>query len=185
MVFEQIELMEELLRKRCFGKYRGKVVDNNDPTRMGRLKVTVDGIIDSGGLWAWPCVPYAGPSVGFYCLPPTGALVWVEFEAGDPSFPIWTGCMWATGELPTEALTSDTRLLRTEQAQITINDLVGEVTVKNQLNASVTLSLDVKTEAAAATHTVGPLGVVSESAPGKVEVGIGGVTINNGAFKVT
>jgi hypothetical protein len=81
-------------------------------------------------------------------------------------------------------LTADTRLLRTEQAQITINDLLGEVTVKNELNASVTLSVDVKTEAGLASHTVGALGVVSESTPGKVEVGVAGVTINNGAFKV-
>lgn len=182
---DHIELIEELLRKRYFGKYRGKVEDNNDLMRLGRIKVTVNGIIDSGGLWAWPCVPYAGPGVGFYCLPPSGALVWVEFEGGDPSFPIWTGCMWATGDLPSEVLTSDTRLLRTEQAQITINDLVGEITIKNELNASVTLSLDVTTEAGAATHTVGALGVVSESTPGKVEVGVAGVTINNGAFKVT
>jgi hypothetical protein len=181
---DHVELIEELLRKRFFGKYRGKVVDNNDPMRLGRVKVSVDGIVDSGGLWAWPCVPYAGPSVGFYCLPPSDALVWVEFEGGDPSFPIWTGCMWATGELPSEVLTADTRLLRTEQAQITINDLLGEVTVKNELNASVTLSVDVKTEAGLASHTVGALGVVSESTPGKVEVGVAGVTINNGAFKV-
>jgi hypothetical protein len=184
MHVDPLELIEELLHKRYFGKYRGKVVDNNDLMRLGRIKVSVDGIVESGGLWAWPCVPYAGPSVGFYCLPPTGAMVWVEFEGGDASFPIWTGCLWATGELPSEVLTSDTRLLRTEQAQITINDLLGEVTIKNELNASVTLALDVKTEAGLASHTVGALGVVSESAPGKVEVGLAGVTLNNGAFTV-
>jgi hypothetical protein len=182
---DAMELIEELLRKRYFGKYRGKVVDNNDLMRFGRIKVTVDGIVDGEGLWAWPCVPYAGPGVGFHCLPPSGALVWVEFEGGDPSFPIWTGCMWGMGDLPTEVLTSDFRVLCTEQAQIVINDLVGEVQVKNGLNASLTMNVDVKTEAGLATHTVGALGVVSESAPGKVEVGVAGVTINNGAFKVT
>ena len=79
MYGDPLELVEELLRRRCFGKYRGTVSDNNDLMRLGRLKVTVDGIIDGEGLWAWPCVPYAGPGVGFHCLPPTGALVWVEF----------------------------------------------------------------------------------------------------------
>ena len=144
---DSLELIEELLRRRYFGKYRGKVVDNNDVGRLGRIKVTVDGIVAGEGLWAWPCVPYAGPSVGFHCLPPEQALVWVEFEGGDPSFPIWTGCMWAMGELPTEVLTADNRMLRTEKAQIVIDDLAGEVVVKNQLNASVTLLADVKTEA--------------------------------------
>jgi hypothetical protein len=185
MELDHVEMIEELLRRRYFGKHRGMVVSNNDPVRLGRLKVTVDGIIDSGGLWAWPCVPYAGPRVGFYCLPPEGALVWVEFEGGDPSFPIWTGCLWAAGELPMEVLTADTRMLRTEQAQLTINDLLGEVVLKNEMSASVTLSVDVKSEAGLSTHTVGATGVVSESMPGKVEVGPAGVTLNNGAFKVT
>jgi len=184
MNINPLELIEELLHKRYFGKYRGTVVDNNDLMRLGRVKVSVDGIIDSGGLWAWPCVPYAGKSVGFYCLPPKDALVWVEFEGGDPSMPIWTGCMWANFELPTEVLTSDTRLLRTEKAQIAINDLIGEVKIKNELEASVTLLLDVKTEAGLATHTVGALGVVSESVPGKLAVGLTGVSINDGAFTV-
>jgi hypothetical protein len=181
-----LELIEELLRRRYFGKYRGKVVDNLDLMRLGRVKVSVDGVIDEGGLWAWPCVPYAGPGVGFYCLPPSGAMVWVEFEGGDPSLPIWTGCLWAMGELPTEVLTADSRMLRTEMAQIVINDLVGEVKIKNETLASVTLGLDVKTEAAGgiSTHTVGALGVVSESVPGKLEVGVTGVNINNGAFTV-
>ena len=179
------ELVEELVRKRYFGKYRGTVVDNNDLLRLGRIKVKVAALVDSDGLWALPCVPYAGPNVGFHCLPPTNALVWVEFEGGDPSYPIWTGCFWGDGELPSEVLTADTRLLRTELAQITIDDLTGETTIKNDTNASITLSLDVKTEAATSTHTVGAAGVVSESTPGKVEVSLSGVTINNGAFKVT
>jgi uncharacterized protein involved in type VI secretion and phage assembly len=185
MHFDHLELVEELLRKRFFGKYRGTVVDNNDLLRLGRLKVSVDALMEGESVWALPCVPYAGPSVGFHCLPPSGALVWIEFEGGDPSFPIWTGCFWGDGDLPSEVLTADTRLLRTEQAQITINDLTGETLIKNELAASITLSLDVKTEAATSTHTVGAAGVVSESTPGKVEVGLAGVTINNGAFKVT
>jgi uncharacterized protein involved in type VI secretion and phage assembly len=185
MTPEYGELVEELLRKRFFGKYRGTVEDNNDTLRLGRLKVKVDGVVDGGGLWALPCVPYAGPNVGFHCLPPTGALVWVEFEGGDPSFPIWTGCFWGDGDLPSEVLTADTRLLRTELSQITIDDTTGETTIKNDNDASIVLSLDVKTEAASATHTVGSSGVVSESSPGKVEVGMSGVTINNGAFKVS
>jgi uncharacterized protein involved in type VI secretion and phage assembly len=185
MQFDHLELVEELLRKRFFGKYRGTVVDNNDQMRLGRLKVSVDALMGGEGLWALPCVPYAGPSVGFHCLPPTGALVWVEFEGGDPSFPIWTGCFWGDGDLPSEVSTADTRLLRTELAQITINDQTGETLIKNEQNASITLSQDVKTEAATSTHTVGADGVVSESTPGKVEVGMAGVTINNGAFKVS
>ena len=27
-------------------------------------------------------------------IPPIGAGVWVEFEQGDPDYPIWVGCFW-------------------------------------------------------------------------------------------
>jgi uncharacterized protein involved in type VI secretion and phage assembly len=182
---DTLELIEELLRRRYFGKYRGKVVDNNDSSQLGRIKVKVDGIVEGDGLWAWPCVPYAGPRVGFYCLPPKEALVWVEFEGGDPSFPIWTGCLWAKGELPTQASSVDTRLLRTDKAHMLFDDSAGEVLVKNDQDASVKLGADIKSEAGQATHTVGASGVVSESSSGKVEVAAAGVTINNGAFKVS
>ena len=42
-----------------------------------------------------PCVPYAGDAGRLYMLPEPGTGVWVEFEAGDPSYPIWSGCFWA------------------------------------------------------------------------------------------
>jgi uncharacterized protein involved in type VI secretion and phage assembly len=44
--------------------------------------------------WAVPCTPYAAPQAGFLLLPPVDALVWIEFEAGDPNYPIWSGCFW-------------------------------------------------------------------------------------------
>ncbi|WP_346268221.1 GPW/gp25 family protein [Streptomyces sp. SCUT-3] len=40
----------------------------------------------------------AGPGMGQYVLPPRRAGVWVEFEQGDPSYPIWSGCWYGTGE---------------------------------------------------------------------------------------
>jgi uncharacterized protein involved in type VI secretion and phage assembly len=35
-----------------------------------------------------------------YAIPEKGTGVWVEFEAGDPSYPIWVGCFWADGQAP-------------------------------------------------------------------------------------
>ena len=74
-----------------------------------------------------PCVPYAGPDVGFFALPPTGANIWVEFEGGDPDYPIWSGCFWGTGDAPEEAsATLDTapkhKVFKTETVTISIND---------------------------------------------------------------
>src|SRR5690606_2312186 len=73
-------------RAEYFGKYRGTVVDNADPVKRGRLRVVVPAVLSSTPVWAMPCVPYAGPKLGFYAMPETGTGVWVEFEAGDPSY---------------------------------------------------------------------------------------------------
>ena len=87
--------------QRLYGKYRGKVVDNDDPDRLGRIKVRVDEVLrgqETG--WAMPCIPVGGTGSGFFSLPPVDSGVWIEFEAGDESRPIWTGCFWGDGELP-------------------------------------------------------------------------------------
>lgn len=84
-----------------FGKYRGTVTDNEDPKKIGRVKAKVPevlGDVETG--WAYPCLPYAGDGEGLYVVPPVGAGVWVEFEAGNVSKPIWTGCWWGEGKLP-------------------------------------------------------------------------------------
>jgi uncharacterized protein involved in type VI secretion and phage assembly len=88
-------------RERIYGKYEGIVVDTADPERLGRLKATVAellGAVPTG--WAKPCVPYAGRNAGFFSLPLPGSGVWIEFEGGDVSRPIWTGCYWGAGEVP-------------------------------------------------------------------------------------
>ncbi|HBL27563.1 MAG TPA: baseplate assembly protein, partial [Acidobacteria bacterium] len=54
-----------------YGKYRGKVSNNIDPLQIGRLQVSVPEVLGDGRLsWALPCVPFAGPGVGFFALPP-------------------------------------------------------------------------------------------------------------------
>jgi len=93
--------MLEWIRGHYFGKYRGIVTDNADPEKRGRLKLRVPTVLDDAEIWALPCVPYAGDKVGFFFLPEAGTAVWVEFEGGDPSYPIWTGCWWGSAiEMP-------------------------------------------------------------------------------------
>lgn len=92
--------MLDVMEGRFFGKYRGIVKDNNDPTGRGRLEVIVPAVMGEEPVWAMPCVPYAGDNMGLYTMPETGTGVWVEFEAGDPSYPIWVGCFWGDGEAP-------------------------------------------------------------------------------------
>jgi len=83
-----------------WGKYRGTVVNNIDPEQRGRLLVTVPDVLTLvPSTWAEPCTPLAGPTgppMGVYLVPPIGAGVWIEFEQGDPDYPIWVGCRWGT-----------------------------------------------------------------------------------------
>lgn len=83
-----------------FGKYRGSVVDTDDPQRIGRIRADVPAVGSAELGWALPCLPGAGPGCGLFLIPPVGANVWIEFEAGDVSFPIWSGGFWAPGEAP-------------------------------------------------------------------------------------
>ncbi|MDT8999146.1 phage baseplate assembly protein V [Paucibacter sp. APW11] len=170
---------------KVYGKYAGKVIDNQDPLNLGRLQVSCAAVLGDAKVWARPCVPYAGPGVGMFFLPPKGAGVWVEFEGGVPGRPIWVGCYWNSGELPADASTPDTKLIITDTASLKIDDQQGEVKLSNHNEASTTWAQDIKAEAGNATHTVGAAGVVSEASPGKVEVGASGVSINSGAFTVS
>jgi uncharacterized protein involved in type VI secretion and phage assembly len=88
-------------RSRFYGKYRGVVSDIDDPEDLGRIRARVPEVFDSEEApWAWPCVSYAGPDVGHFAVPPVGAGVWIEFEAGDPSRPIWVGGWWGRDDPP-------------------------------------------------------------------------------------
>lgn len=98
-------LMEKTLTRliekvdhKYYGKYRGIVVNNNDPEKLGRLKVKVPSVLGNDVVtgWAMPCLPYGGAKdQGFFFIPEDRSGVWVEFEAGDLEFPIWVGTYWA------------------------------------------------------------------------------------------
>lgn len=87
-----------------YGKYRGTVVNNVDPEQIGRLQVIVPAYSPIPISWAMPCLPWGGINQGVFTVPLIGAGVWVEFERGDPDYPIWTGCYWGnTAEVPVMA----------------------------------------------------------------------------------
>ena len=123
-----------------WGKYRGKVADNRDSSGLGRIKVQVPGVIGDTVLQALPCVPYAGPQVGFFMIPPVGANVWVEFEGGDLDRPIWTGCFWGDGtqentKPPTDARAPDVKVLQTDKLVLILDDQNGRLTAKLKASA--------------------------------------------------
>lgn len=98
MELEQaVARLAEQVEHRFYGKYRGFVVDNEDPEQLGRLRLTVPSVLGEEVVsgWAMPCLPYGGDAgQGFLFLPEIDAGVWVEFEEGDLEFPIWVGTFW-------------------------------------------------------------------------------------------
>jgi len=119
-------------QKRYYGKYRGMVMNNIDPMQIGRLQVQIPDF--AGALpcsWAMPCVPFAAKQSGVFCVPQVGAGVWVEFEQGDPDYPIWVGGFWGSAaEVPALALAglpaSPSIVLQTSgQNTLMISDVVG------------------------------------------------------------
>jgi hypothetical protein len=86
-----------------YGKHRGLVLDDQDPMQLGRIRASVPSVGAQPLGWAMPCVPCAGAASGVFVVPPVGSNVWIEFEEGDESRPIWTGGFWSTGQVPASA----------------------------------------------------------------------------------
>ena len=74
---------------KLFGMYKGKVVNNEDERKIGRLQVyipTAYGDMDRSTLpWANPGIPYNDPPCAI------GTLVWIMFMHGDPKKPVYMG----------------------------------------------------------------------------------------------
>lgn len=93
--------------KEYFGKYRAFVTDNRDPENQGRIKVQVPYISGNGTIgWCLPCVPVAYTKGGDLNIPKVGSFVWVEFEHGDIRYPIYTGGIYGSNNLPTDDIES-------------------------------------------------------------------------------
>jgi hypothetical protein len=160
-----------------FGKYRGKVAANADPTMLGRLQVTCPAVLGDGRMsWAMPCVPYAGPGVGLFVLPPLGANVWVEFEGGDPDYPIWAGCFWGEGEMPVTPATPGTSVFRTAGVTVTVDDRPG--------SGGLTLLVGPPAVPALLKLALTGSGIEVVNGASSVKLSSLSVNVNNGALEV-
>lgn len=156
------------------GKFRGKVTDNRDPLFLGRLRLKVQDVYgDNDSGWAMPALPYAGNGVGLFLIPPTDASVWVEFEHGDPEYPIWSGCFWAQGEVPASPAVAEMKVLKTDTATITLNDLPGAGGITIETQAGMKIKIDAS-------------GIeINDGTGGSIKMTGPQVSINNGALEVT
>lgn len=160
---------------RHYGKYRGRVVDNLDPASRGRVQVVVPALLNQQPVWAMPSVPYAGPNVGFFAMPPVDAGVWVEFEGGDLDLPIWSGCFWADGEIAGGDAAPAIKFWITDSVSIRIDDDAGEIVIKTS-GATLTLTT---------SEITGEASTITEKAlSSQTKLSASGFDVNNGAFTV-
>lgn len=169
-----------------YGKYRGKVVDPIDPLQLGRIVALVPAISEMPLTWAMPAMPYAGPGVGFFAIPPLGANVWIEFEAGDVDYPIWSGCFWwEQGDVPAEPAVPTTVMLKTALGTLSIDDLNAALTLS--LGASMSLVMDatgITLSLNDARITLTQEAITIRYGAGSIVVSPASVSINEGALEV-
>lgn len=160
-----------------YGKYRGSVISNLDPMQQGRLQVQVP---DVAGLlpstWAMPCVPVAGIKNGMFALPIIGSGVWVEFEQGNPDYPIWVGCFWGSAaDVPPLALATPPSLsaitLQTPMLNgLSVSDLPGPsggITIKSAAGATLIVNdtgIYIKNGQGASITLIGPKADINDGA---------------------
>jgi len=157
-----------------YGKYRGIVSDNRDPLNMGRIRARIPDVLGENECgWALPSLPYAGNGVGLFLLPPLNSSVWMEFEQGNPDYPIWTGCFWAKeGDAPLTPAVPEKKLLKTDTGTITLDDTPGSGGVFIETTAGMKISID----SASITIDDGQGGSIKLTGPQ--------VSINDGALEV-
>ena len=168
--------------QKFYGKYRGTVINNIDPMQIGRILVMVpevSSLLPSS--WAMPCLPIAGKQEGIFAVPQLGAGVWVEFEHGDPDYPIWVGGFWGTAaEVPALALLpapppgQNIVVQTTGQNTLLLSDVpgpTGGIMLKTLTNAMIVIN---------------DVGIIISNGKGASIVLAGPtVTVNNGALVVT
>lgn len=167
--------------KKFYGKYRGTVINNIDPMQIGRIQAIVPDVSNiMPTSWAMPCVPVGGVQTGMYSVPPIGSGVWIEFEQGDPDYPIWTGCYWGTPlEVPALArmvppAVPGITLQTTLQNGIVVSDVpgpTGGIMLKSTTGATI---------------NVNDTGIYIQNGKGASIVMIGPtITVNQGALVIT
>jgi hypothetical protein len=96
--------------------------------------------------------------------------VWIEFEGGDVTYPIWTGCYWRDGELPSDAAPAVKAIVTKSGHKILVDDDSGTITITDGNNNKITLDSD---------------GITFERGSSKISLSDSQVNINDGALEVS
>jgi hypothetical protein len=191
-----------------FGKYRGIVESVEEGDDLGIISVKIPDVFGADFVLerVRPCSPFAGSRHGFVAIPEKGDGVWVEFEAGNVSLPIWTGFWWADGEMPEPKGKLVRSFITTKGHKLLLDDDKNEVELIHSAGAEITMTdnditikigdSSVKLTSSDITMQVGASPAspqikidstnitLQASTIGAVKLTSGGVDIGNGAMKI-
>lgn len=199
--------LAEFMQTHKFGKYRGIVKGVAEGDDLGYISAIVPEVFGESFELPRiaPAVAFAGKDHGLVALPEIDDGVWVEFEAGITSKPIWTGFWWADGEMPEPKGKLVRTFITTAGHKLILDDDGGEVTLLHSDGAEMTMTesdvtisignATVKMEDGGISLQVGDTGMspkitissseiaLENGTTGVIKISSSGVDIGNGAVK--
>jgi hypothetical protein len=202
---DQLVELSEWRNEHYYGIYRGTVESVEEGDNLGIISVKIPDVFgpDHTLSRVRPCSPFAGDKHGFVAIPEPGDGVWIQFEAGKTSLPVWVGFWWASGEIPEPKGKLVRSFITTKGHKFVLDDDQDEVTLLHSGGAEmkmtgsdVTITIgnaSIEMSSSEIKLAVGPtssLKITSseikiEASPvGSVKLTSGGVEIANGAMKI-
>ena len=180
---ETVARVAQRVTSSYFGKYRGIVTDNNDPEKLCRIMAQVPAVMGEIAVgWALPAFPFAGDGHGQVMLPEIGSAVWIEFEAGNLDFPIWSGGFFLQSQSPPDPKGVGVRVIVSRnQHQVVLDDESDKVIVKHSGGATIEMSATELSLTIGANKMVMSLTSITFN-DGVVKIGPAGVSLAQGAM---
>ena len=112
------------------GLHRAIVEDNNDPQKLGRVKVKTAWFPQVPSIWLRVVSPYAGNNYGWYVLPEIGDEVLVGYLHGDFQQQVILGSFYHKDAAPSDEWTNDNNEIKVFHTMagniIKLTDTAGE-----------------------------------------------------------
>jgi Type VI secretion system/phage-baseplate injector OB domain len=202
---DQLVELSEWRNEHYYGIYRGTVESVEEGDNLGIISVKIPEVFGPSHTVSRvrPCTPFAGDKHGFVAIPEPGDGVWIQFEAGNTSLPVWVGFWWASGEIPEPKGKLVRSFITTKGHKFVLDDDQDEVTLRHSGGAEmkmtgsdVTITIgnaSIEMKSSEIKLAVGPTAslkitsseITIEASPvGSVKLTSGGVEIANGAMKI-
>jgi uncharacterized protein involved in type VI secretion and phage assembly len=116
-------------------------------------------------------------------MPQIGAGVWIEFEGGDPDYPIWSGCFWGlAAEVPTDAALPSASNNPATPSIVMQTTLLNKIVISDVPGPTGGIILQVNTGASIKINTLGI--TISNGLGASITLQGPKVDINQGALSI-